>query len=697
MDLEGVCVKSVRLHQCLCGTFLAILLCPLAAHASPNIPVADWAPELLPSENDRRQAQEPIRVRIPNLRPALMATIVVELDAIDITPAMQRRGETLVFTPSPALTLGEHQLRIIEFRDNGDIIERGNWQFTLRKNTLLREAELRSALNIEASRRVSEQNIMMPPDRAQANASLQLQGQAAEGGWRGAAYADMLASSQALIIDNERESHYTLGSYLLRSQQGPLTVDVGHQPIEGDNLIMQNFNRRGVSVGVQSEDQTAALRGFALRTEPITGFRYGLGVSDSRHRVSGATASLRPWAQRPNGLVIESSYLGGEGAPQSGSAVAGDESLAQGEAGNIVLNSRLWDQRLHLRGEYAVSDYDFDGSDGDLESERDDAYVLLMSVQPLRDTMIQEQPLLLDLGLEHKRIGPYFQSLAHPNLTPDRDLRRLFTRANWAGWDIFATAGHELDNVDDLPLLGQTSTRLYTLSGNYSPPPDFDKQSGEPIRSWLGQANYGLNYFHSKQEVEELGAVFSSLGDYIETENLTLNTIFAYTYWDWSLTYTTGRSEDFSDAVPDTTNHDAQLLANFRLGANQGLVLSPSVQQTVTDEEDIPFATGDDTRQIRNLIATLNTQLNLSEKLSLGLGYSMNQNRSSDDTSDSRTTDINANITWRVWQARGNQPGMSLWLNGLNHDVEDDINSNASISNSYQVFVGGTMTWAPSY
>src|SRR5205814_926997 len=98
----------------------------------------------------------------------------------------------------------------------------------------------------------------------QGNGAARLNGVVADGDWRVQGYMDIFYNSQSNLLPRQK-SEIDGGQYLLRAEAGPMMAAVGHQSINTDSMVMQAFNRRGVSVGAGRETDSASGQVFRHR------------------------------------------------------------------------------------------------------------------------------------------------------------------------------------------------------------------------------------------------------------------------------------------------------------------------------------------------------------------------------------------------------------------------------------------------
>lgn len=662
--------------------FTAILLFALPALSAAS----DWKPELVVPSKGVFGPSDTIRIALPKLPAETLPQLVLELDDLDVTGLVSREGNQALFTPPQALSYGQHQLRLIEYAPDGNIIERGAWMLEVRKSPAFRELDMKADTTLNLVRRVSDDDLISAPKRNQGNGGAQLQGALADGDWRLNGIADILYNSQETQLPRAR-NQVDVGNFLLTGTAGAFSINAGHHAVAPESLVMQGFNRRGVSAGYASTETGATVSGFGLRTQDIYGTQEGFGIGDSENRIDGVTASLRPLASDREALLIAATYLSGEGPDQIGTSIGGDPTAAGGRAGSLIADGNLLDRRLRLRGEYAATRYDFDGRQAGNPAQSDRGYAALATFTPWHQKMVMEQPLAASIGVENRRIGTFFRSPANPSGIADRQLIRSFLAMDWYGLNAQASLGHETDNVDDLALLPRTETTQGVVSLTYTPLQKLTAEGQLPTPAWYGQPTYNITHVDVDQGVEKATSTLAS-GALHATRNTTLSAMFNYSTWSWSISHAFGKDDDFINVAPDTENRMTQLAANMRVG--EKLSVSPSVQfNEITNKDNRALDS-------ETMTVGLNMGYAFSQRINSSLGYNVNRQQTDDNSTDVRTHDIIANLSWMVQPAQGLKPGMALALEGQYHDAEDRVTV-SNDQNNYQLFLKASVFWQPGY
>lgn len=663
---------------------LIILLSFFAASCPRLVQASDWTPELLPSAQGQfRTPREEFRIFIPPTVPVeVLERLGLTLDSIDVTGMISRDGDYAVFVPPQPLEYRGHVLRIVEYAEDGSILERGVWSFEVRKSALFREAEFGSNLDLTQIYRASDNNLQDLPIRSQAQGGVSLQGRVADGNWKVTGNGDFLYNSQSDQTFNDLE--FDVGNFLATGRAGPAALKIGHHSVESESMIMQGFHRRGLSAGLSTKNRLAGLTGFLLRTESITGFEKGLGIEASDSRVFGVVAKSSPFLEDPEKLTISGLYLKGEGE-EIGIGEGGDTESSGGNAWSLIADTHILDKRLRLRGEYAKTGFDFDGLGTNFNKEEDYAYSF-QAAYTHPEKIFKEKPLNWSLGLEHKRVGTFFHSLANAGFPGDKFLISAFTELIWSALNINTVVGRETDNVEDDPLLPRTQTDQVTMNTIYTPFQEEPSEGG--WWSFFHQPSFQTSWSHTRQKQTETPSGFSGTETDTRTKDLLLAATFNPASWDWTISHNISFFEDHSDVTSDTRNNLSSLSINFQVGDR--LSISPDVQYYTQDEQN----TGVETTSLRTGLSVAFTFY--PERLNGSLNYSLSMDDSSHDTIDTTTNTIDAGIFWTIKRPRSNHPGIDLFVNANYQDIDDKVSSGSSTSN-YQVFTGIKIGWPANY
>ncbi len=663
--------------------FFAVALFATAASA------ADWTPELLPPEQGLRGPLAPVQFLLPELPAETLEKLALELDNFDVTAYVSSAdGRRAIFTPPQPISQGRHDLRLVEYRAGGQMVERGRWTLEIRAGAGHREASLNGNLVFNLTRRLDSNHLAAgTAGPNQADGALSLRGALADADWKVTGAADLLGNSQHAQLPR-KDGPIDLATFLLTAETGPVVARVGHHAVGPDSLAMQGFSRRGASVGVKSADGAAAVTAFALNTGNVVGFQEGLAVGDADKRTVGVVASVKPLAGRD--LNVWGTWVSGAGQDQtgaSGSGVAGDAAHSKGRAAALSGYGTFLDNRMQVRAETARSHFDADGpgtdTNGDGVIDHNEPYrdggsqLLMLNWSPWDKLEAAGRPAALSFGLERRHVGTWFRSPAAPGAARDTDLWKGGMHFDWAGVHGDASLARATDNVDDQPDVARSRSLQSNLSMGWYP--EYARAAdGRPAIPWYGQPYLGLALGHTDLDVIN-GTGALSAGPLRRTDSLTLSATFSGGAWSWGVSQTLGRDEDRRQTAPDLSLSSTQVFASLQVG--ERLTLGPTVSHSVTRESDAPA--GVTAKDRKTLTAGLYASYTLSETLNLGGGYTLSDDETSDGSSQRRAQDLNARLSWIVAPPKERRPGLTLMLDGSRHD---ESGSSAGADN-WQVFL----------
>ena len=620
----------------------------------------DWVPQLQPpASGSFYAADEAIVLVIPDEVAAGAAVeLAVELDEFDVTALLQVEGGRLLLDPPEPLPMGLHQLRLVEYGADGSIIERGAWSIEVRDGEALQEISASANTGVDLLYRFAGNDLIDPPDNFTAQGAGDATARIADEKWSVDADANyFLNSQQDQTIDGKR---LDIGEYLFsgnyQAEFTDMNLRLGHQDIGADNLIMSDFYRRGLTVTLAQPDENLSVTAFALRSEPILGVDNFTGVDDSENRVQGVMVKARPIESLSENVEITGTFYEGEtDAVGNASGLVAEDS--SGAGGSLAVDTLWLDRRLRLRGEVALTRFDFDDS-GDLPADNDLAYDILASYALIPGGESDGEYLSWDVGVEHKRVGTFFASVANPFVPTDRETTSAFTNVIWGEVSMQAQVGYETSNVDELNALPTDRTYFATFDASYSPVMEPDEDGGY---GWLGQPTFGLALNFNDGKQIDIPAAFVGIGGDYQVRSATVSASSFYDFWSWSLSQSVNSFEDRSGATGDTNNYLTDLGLQFQ--PDESLTIGPYAQLSIFRDN----ATTDDLDSV-NLGLDIAADL-IPEVLSSSLNGSLNLTDSVGHSPDSYF--VGGEVLWNAIPAEVNRPGVALAIAGSYQHTDD--------------------------
>jgi len=645
---------------------LLILLTSVSSFAS-----AGWVPNLESSSGQSWSSPaDSYRINIDASVPdSRLQNFSLEVDNIDVTPTVELIDNSAVFKPPQPLASGLHSFRLVEYTEDGSILELGYWEIEIRSSSLYREADA----NIQANLSVYGINDDLPEEQSQngvvGDGSAIVEGIISDEAWAIAANAQFLFNSEAFEPTSSKKLE--LGEYIVSGEAGVFRADLGNQSVGPESLVMQNFRRRGLSALVDLASVNSRITGFALSSQEAAGINGATGLDDSDNLIHGLLIETQPFTENPEHLYLAVEYIAGKGST-AGISTGDAAQASEGDTVGIIADSSLFSNQLRIRAEYADATTDFDGS-GALPETSDNAHHLLINYSP---NQLAVASINLNLGIENKKVGTFYNSLANPGLPSDKELIRTYVNTTWKEVSLDLSYANEEDNVSDLNTIPTIKSDVTDIGLSYSPNWDI---------SLLGRSSYSVIYSRVRSREIDRGTAVAADPTNNMAAAITLTANFSYTLWEWQAIYGSGNNEDFTDVQIDTELNFAELVFSFPIGSR--VSLTPSARREITKQTDDLFVETENT--LFNL--GLNAMI-IQDALNASLNASLNQEETSNDSTDIDNTSVTLQAVWNAVLPRGNIPAMDVVLSANYNEKEDKVDPTQDIK-FYQVFLGLTVAY----
>ena len=666
----------VQINRSICLVLLIVCLLPKGL-------ANDLTVLLLPPENGSfRKANQAIYLEFPNMLVENLNTqLALEIDAIDVSSMVTIEGQRIIFTPPSPMVLGMHQMRLVEYAANGDIIELGSWSFEIRQSAAFREQQLAIGASINNSYLVAKDYSYGEPDideyTADGSATLAYQAINANSAINFAGellYTDQVDNS----IGSERVD---LGQYLLGVDIGKQAhFDIGHHSINHNSLIYNDFSRRGISGRFTLPNINSAVQVFSSRTNDLQGFNHVLGVEDSDNRISGIALDYQPFNDTPELLTISTSYVSGKRSDREATmGMLVEES--SGDASSIAFDSQLLNRALRIRLEAAQSQFDFDGDNNGFDADRDNAYrfITQYTAQPTGAT---EEPLWWDISLEKIIVEPNFYTLSNAYLASDRDFTQLTANLSKGPWWSQLFINREEDNLDKR-FSSTNNTLAASLVLGYS-------QTSPRDDSLLGTPSYRLSYSQARQNQDgvELDTMSMPLpANDNKTHYMELFSEFVYPRGSWYFLVSENKFTDNSSLQSDSKVGSIELSSRFKL--LEAHSTTASITSRNIEENDTKLSA-------EELIYRLGLESTL-ERAGITSFFTVEYQEFMDDINappalDNSRLQFGFALAKELSKPKDLFPGVDLHLRGAYSDTDDRSTMNDD-SDFYEVFLDLNVYW----
>lgn len=637
--------------------------------------------QLTPATNDGfYQPDESLYLSVPaNARPDEPGLLALELDGMDVTALVEMNNTELTFTPVRPLTPGEHQLRVVFYGEQGGIQELGHWRFEVRQSSRLRELAAQGQLDLALRQRLAQREYPGGND-FNVQGGGQLEAQASGDNWRLGSRLDLMAVNDKNLAIAGRE--LDLARFNLRGEYDRYRLALGDQQLTPASLIQDGFERRGLSTGAELPVMSGALSLYRADSQQQVGIDAGLGGDEADNRLTGGRLEVWPLRSETMQLLVAGERLSGRvSEPDYGSFEPNAEPVSRrGEARNLTLDGLFFRRQLRLRYETAESEYDFDGRDGDVEPERDNAWSALAVIDPTPVSDFNWR-----LGWQSKKMGAWYKSLANRYAPADKKMDRIFFDVSQNRWTWDGSYAIENNNLSDDDAYATSETRQWNLSTHYV---DYDVSEG-PVATFLGQPSYRLSARGTT--LEDSHTPEGYLANDLETRHYGLTAAFSKTTLQWSLGYHYDTLDDATGWQPEARTQATRLEAGWFPNRHYQLFASWQLQHTRYPELDA---------STRRHLYSLDAQAELIPgRLHSGLSMSLNQTHAREDpyfAQRGNDTYMSAHLNWRLRDPDPHFGGLDLRLSLTRNRYLEHLPFAESMS-GYQAFIELRSQWPLTY
>ncbi len=665
-----------------------------------------WQAQLEPPRSQQAfTPTESLHIDLPaSLQAETRSRLALEVDAIDVTALVEQSDAGLTYTPVQAFKPGPHRVRLVEYDDRGAVHEHGVWSFTVAAIAKVAgpagtipasqaaavtptTAQFRADVSLAATERVAKHGLSAPlPARFSSDGSASL-GLTTKGAhWSTVTQVDLTEASPQNITSPVNPGgpassgrSVQLGQFSISAQSATTHLVVGDQSLPYNGLVVSQLNRRGISGTMKVQPWHGRIGVFSMRSNVISGFSHGLGVTDPEHRVSGALLDLHPF-KRAEELRLTLAYASGRGAAD-GTATYNVPLLntPSGSAYGLDVDSQLLDRRLHVHAALARSEYDFGVPS--LPRRADSARNFMVSYLP--GSASGSSPVSSQTTLSYQSTGNFFRSLANPMIAPDLSQWQLAQSLNGQSWSLQGGFGLGSDNVDSNPALATVYTRR--MQGAVGLSPSSSPQPGS-FAAWLGTPYYSLSVDASRSRNGKRPTA-SYPRTNLDISNLNASAQFSHERWNWNLGLLLGRTTDHTGQQNNTSVFGPTFGANITLGSRGSLGFA--MQYTDTYDRTVRHHSLDTSYNIygsSDLVANkLSMQFNFSiTRTAQAVSQFMGQPIPS---ASYNTRTLSGGLIWHALAARSNHPGLDLSLTGTWNHGGYPVQTPGYSADNYQIFL----------
>ena len=317
-------------------------------------------------------------------------------------------------------------------------------------------------------------------------------------------------------------------------------LKAGDININESEYTVSGLGRRGMEYAY--DNQKAYVHVFDVSSQQPKGFK-GFGIPKSEISIFGGVAGYTFYE---NKISVRAIYIGGKDNPQQGVNV-GTPSSNTGREGNVmalVEETRLFENKLNLKAEFARSNYDGDLTDN-MEAIGDNALNLGAGFSYGA----------FSLGASYKYVGKDFNSIGLQYLTNDRK-----------GYE--ATIGLRTDRVN---LTGSSTMQKDNVKSDPTKYTTRDNNSNLNLSLTLsGNVSLNFGYKRDKQKTFQ-GDVETSLQDSLTNEYSGALNLSLKQSANINISFTNSRLSSENNPQNDTSAFTLNLGGSFRRGESFSL------------------------------------------------------------------------------------------------------------------------------
>jgi hypothetical protein len=518
------------------------------------------------------------------------ATLIVELDDYDVTAVVEIADDSLTLSARGlALEPGEHRLRVLVTRPNGDIDTLIEILLEVARSAAATHTQSLNVL-LGGSARIAEgpDEDFAGFERDAYRGALQWGAERDSARWALRGNVDALYDSATTNAPDGNV--WQAPGYLLQAARrfdtGSISLGLGDDPIALGNLLFSSYIRRGLRLDLDAFDQRARVQAFTLNSEPVTSFDADLVPTGDTGSVRGGYAVFAPVSAHPEWLRVTSGFVSGD-TTLGGVAISSADSVTRygGDSWNLALDSWSLGSALWLHAEFAQSSFDSDGLDTGEGEATDDATHFAAQLSSGSTPRI----LGLDqwtLGVEQQRIGLHFYSLGNLMLPGDLALTHGYLRLGAQGLQFSFDDTRHRSDLDDDPLRPRRKGHSRVISANYTPL-TIDPSTG--IWRVFGVPTLSLEWQDAAWRQAPQDAVLAGFDLDSRTRSQAVGLDLTHERVSLSLRRSTAGFDDRSSALivdefevytpgPDTNEVTWSAYLNWTAG--ERLTLSPQLQST---------------------------------------------------------------------------------------------------------------------
>ena len=584
--------------------------------------------------------------------------LFLDVDGTDVTPDVNLNGQVVTYQPSKRLAVGDHVVRLFQHVGNENYNEVGRW--VVRVGAVdATDSKVWGTAQAQYNFSVRDKNIPFThTDRHSGSAFLETNAVTGGKDW------DTTAHLNGYFDSNNDHEYVQLGEYLFTGRSfGDTTTRTfrfGNHDAGVSNILIDNFNRRGASVVMDYGDHWQ-VTGFAQDPANRIGNENISGIERAEQRLYGGHVRYAPLGDAEH-LALETSVTYGEGASRSESTDAvSDPVKGKGYGAMAGAQWQNASDRINLRGQFAHSDYDFDGDASLVDAVADNAWSARARVAALGDLNAKTyNPTNWNFTLDARRVGTYYYGPANHRLPADQNRVALTSDFYDDSLSVVTDASLMRNNVNDLVDIPTDQSENLGVQVSVTPDYWMNEDNGDGANWWrYSTFTLGGNSTWQYRDRIPVGFVGTDMQQDMQSANAGWSSSLDDDL-EMGLNYTYTQFSDDIDATNDSDSHFTELSSTYT--PSDRFSITPAFQLEQLNQPG-------DTRS--NIFASLEVNsVLIPEKLT---NHTYGSSQLNDSGDDDRQYNAATEFFWRLRESELNSPGYGVAFSINYQDVHGGV------------------------
>ena len=556
--------------------------------------------------------------------------LLVMLDGIDVTGALNVTASGFEYKPVQPLANGPHQLYLVLYAPDGSAAEQ---IFSFSTFTKVSSNTQVSAVYEQVLDK--SDHLHQVPHRNVA-ANLGNTTTFTQGNWQMGMTTNLRWLDRSTSIYAPEKKGLDLVNYLVSGQYQKddltLQINAGDLQIQETQNTVMGLARRGVQSNFNYKG--LSLSGFVVNSEQLFGIDDGTGLEfDTSKNIKGVSGG---YSLLNDTLKMRAIYVTGVEESNSFGIYDADVGEREGDVLGFYLQYQLLEGKLNLEGEYDRSEFDGNTAD-EFSKESDKAWTLRANGYAGS----------YNYQAVYEYVGPDYEVIGNPGLQRDREGFTVMGGVQKTNHALNVSASRYEDNVDENELMPQVETT--TLSADYS----FNRFPTLPM---------GLNF----QKTIMDSSMVPEGGLPYRTDTSMYGARINYLKGQWNLGFNANYSlqDDKTESDYDTSNQTYSFIPTYY---SENLSFSPNLTFNRSTDETTDVDTD-------TLTATIDLRGTLADGVvSYELAGTFNRMENSEDTMEMDMYSANAQLAYHFLQEWAGFLNPSIGVRGLYNRTNDKV------------------------